>query len=156
VENDDKEGGYEIDYGKPPRHTRFEKGRSGNARGRPRGAKNFTTIVGEALREPGVINENGRRKRTTKMEVIFKQLVNKAAIGEYRPIQLLLSFLEKHPPINTESTAVTAAELDDKVNLLRDAVEELRKLGVPGVTDLTYLCSGPLVLIEVIVAAKRS
>jgi len=29
-------GGYEVGYGKPPLHTRFRKGQSGNARGRPR------------------------------------------------------------------------------------------------------------------------
>jgi Family of unknown function (DUF5681) len=135
MENDNREGGYEIGYRKPPRNTRFEKGRSGNSRGRPRGAKNFTTIVGEALREPVVINENGQRKRTTKMDVIFRQLANKAAKGDHRSIQAVISFLEKHPIVNIESTAVTAAELDGKVNLLRDAVEELRKLGVPGVTE---------------------
>ena len=135
MKNDDREGGEEIGYGKPPRHTQFRKGQSGNRKGRPRGAKNITTILGEALSEPVVINEHGRRKRVTKMEVIVRQLANKAAGGDYRPIQLLLSYLEKHPLIKPESTTMSAAELDGKVNLLRDAVEELRKLGVPGVTE---------------------
>src|SRR5262245_29748444 len=31
---------YEIGYGKPPRHTRFQKGQSGNPRGRKRGSVN--------------------------------------------------------------------------------------------------------------------
>jgi hypothetical protein len=132
VANDNRDGGYEIGYCKPPPQGRFQKGRSGNFRGRPRTAKNLATIVGEALREPVVINENGRRKRATKADVIGKQLVNKAAKGEDRSIQFLLSFLEKHPLINRESTTITAAELDQKTNLLRDAVAELRKLRVPG------------------------
>ena len=135
MENDNREGGYEIGYGKPPRNTQFQMGKSGNSRGRPRGAKNFTTVAEEALREPVMINENGRRKTATKMEVIFKQLVNKATKGDYRSIQLLISYVEKHPLIKPESTTMTAAELDGKVNLLRDAIEELRKLGVPIVTD---------------------
>jgi hypothetical protein len=135
VENDNREDGYTIGYRKPPRHSQFRKGLSGNFRGRPKGAKNFTTVAEEALLEPVIISQDGRRKRTTKMEVIFKQLVNKAAKGDHRSIQLLISFLEKHPLIKRESTTMTAAELDGKVNLLRDAVEELRKLGVPVVTD---------------------
>lgn len=32
-----EDGDYEMGYGKPPRHTRFHKGQSGNPGGRPRG-----------------------------------------------------------------------------------------------------------------------
>jgi hypothetical protein len=35
---------YEVGYGRPPRHTYFAKGQSSNPRGRPCGAKNFTTM----------------------------------------------------------------------------------------------------------------
>jgi hypothetical protein len=136
VENDNREAGYDIGYRKPPRHTQFQKGQSGNCRGRPRGAKSFTTVAQETLREPVMINENGRRKTATKMEVIFKQLVNKAAKGDHRSIQLLISYIEKHPLIKQESTTMTAAELDGKVNLMRDAIEVLRGLGVPGFTEI--------------------
>jgi hypothetical protein len=40
--------------------------------------------VDEALAEPVMINENGRRKKATKLQVIVKQLVNKAAQGDHR------------------------------------------------------------------------
>jgi hypothetical protein len=136
MENDNKEGGYEIGYGKPPRSTRFQKGQSGNFSGRPKGAKNFTTVAEEALREPVVINENGRRKTATKMKVIFKQLVNKAAKGDHRSIQLLMAYLEKHQPTRPANPTTTTAELDGKVNLVRDTWKVLRDLGVPGVIDL--------------------
>ncbi len=137
MENDNREGEYEIGYGKPPRHTRFQKGQSGNSRGRPRTAKNFATIVGEALRETVVINENGRRKKATKADVIGKQLVNKAAKGDHRSTHLLISFEEKHPLINRQSTTTTSAELEEKTNILASAVGILADLGVPipAVTD---------------------
>ena len=71
------------------------------------------------------------------MEVIFKQLVNKAAKGDHRSTQLLISFVEKHPLVNRKSTTMTAAELDEKTNLLASAVGILADLGVPipAVTD---------------------
>ena len=72
-----KKSNYEVGYRRPPRQTRFKKGRSGNPTGRPRGSRNFASLVDEALAEPVVINENGRRKKATKLQVIVKQMVNK-------------------------------------------------------------------------------
>ena len=40
---------YEVGYGKPPEHTRFQPGRSGNPRGRPKGTKNLKTDLVEEL-----------------------------------------------------------------------------------------------------------
>ena len=55
----DKDSDYEVGYGKPPGHTRFAKGQSGNPRGRPPGAKSFTTLLDEALNERVLVEENG-------------------------------------------------------------------------------------------------
>ncbi|MGO9451557.1 MAG: DUF5681 domain-containing protein [Candidatus Binataceae bacterium] len=81
---------YQVGYGKPPRLTQFKKGQSGNPKGRPRGSKNATTLLKEALSEQVVITENGRRRTITKKEAIVTQIVNKAASGDHRAIQLLL------------------------------------------------------------------
>lgn len=85
-------GAYEVGYRKPPRHSRFRKGRSGNPKGRPRGSKNSATLLKQALGEHVIVTENGRRKTATKLEVIFKQLVNRAAQGDHRATQLLLNY----------------------------------------------------------------
>ena len=59
-------------------------------KGRPRGSKNAATLLQEALSEQVVISENGRRRTITKKEAIVTQIVNKAASGDHRAIQLLL------------------------------------------------------------------
>jgi hypothetical protein len=80
----DNERDYEVGYCKPPRDTRFKRGQSGNPRGRPPGAKNLSTLLNEALNELVVVTENGGRKRISKRQAAFKQLLNDAAkaIGE--------------------------------------------------------------------------
>ena len=52
----DDERDYEVGYGKPPRHTRFELGRSGNPRGR---IEEHLDLLSEALKEPVIVVENG-------------------------------------------------------------------------------------------------
>jgi hypothetical protein len=106
-----KENNYEVGYGRPPRQTRFKKGRSGNPRGRPRGSRNFASLVDEALAEPVVINENGRRTKATKLQVIVKQMVNKAAQGDHRSIQLLMAFTERHQFTGRDGKPLTVVEL---------------------------------------------
>src|SRR5271170_7569864 len=73
----DKESNYQVGYAKPPHKTRFEKGKSGNPAGRVKGSKNVSKLLLQALGEPVVVNENGKRKRITKGEAMIKQLVNK-------------------------------------------------------------------------------
>ena len=43
--------GEAIGYKRPPKATQFQKGQSGNPRGRPRGSKNLSTLISEALDE---------------------------------------------------------------------------------------------------------
>jgi hypothetical protein len=70
-----------VGYGKPPQHTRFKKGESGNPTGRPKGSKNLTTLLEKELKQRVVITENGRRRSITKQEAMVKHLVNKAVFG---------------------------------------------------------------------------
>jgi len=112
----ENEGNYEVGYGKPPRHTRFKRGQSGNPRGRPSGAKNLSRLLNEALNEPVVVTENGGRKRISKRQATFKQLVNEAAKGNWRALKLLVDILqdiERRTEPQTEESSFSLA--DEKV-----------------------------------------
>ena len=87
-------GGYEVGYGKPPRHSQFKKGRSGNPRGRPSGSKNLSTLLNQALNERVVVAENGGRRKITKRQAIVTQLVNQSAKADWRATKILLDILQ--------------------------------------------------------------
>jgi Family of unknown function (DUF5681) len=111
-----------VGYGKPPHHTRFKPGQSGNPRGRPSGSKNLKTLLGDALNEPVVIADNGGRRRVSKREAIVTQLVNRSATADWRAVKILLDILRdlegQTDPASSEASAFTAA--DEKV------IEQLR------------------------------
>jgi len=82
---------YSVGYGRPPAHSRFRPGQSGNPNGRAKGAKNLVTVLTKALNERVAITENGKRRSISKLEAAIKQLVNKAAGGDAKAIALLLN-----------------------------------------------------------------
>ena len=84
---------YEVGYGKPPRHTRFEKGApSANPRGRPR--KDMAALLVEGLNKKVVVTENGRRRRITLREAITRQLINQSASADLRATKMLLDMIK--------------------------------------------------------------
>ena len=75
---------YVVGYGRPPVHTRFQKGQSGNPKGRQKGCKNLSTLMERVLDETVTIKENGSQKIITKREASSRQLVNiKAGVGRF-------------------------------------------------------------------------
>src|ERR1700739_1469309 len=86
---------YAVGYGKPPVHTRFQKGKSGNPKGRPRGMRNMSTWLSTALNASIVVVANGRRKKITKREAIVTQLVNKSAAADLKATQIVLAMLRE-------------------------------------------------------------
>lgn len=79
----------DVGYGKPPEHSRFKQGRSGNPQGRPKGTLNMATVLARTLREKVVVDEDGKRKTVSKLEAAIAQLVSKATSGDTRAIRHL-------------------------------------------------------------------
>jgi hypothetical protein len=108
-----------VGYCNPPEHTRFRAGRSGNPKGRPRGTLNMATVLERALRDKVVVNENGKRKTVTKLEAAVKQLMNKAASGDLKALQLLAGLVRsvEKRALQVPAAASDLDESDEKVVL---------------------------------------
>jgi Family of unknown function (DUF5681) len=107
-------GDYEVGYGKPPRHTRFKRGQSGNSRGRPSGSKNLSTLLTEALNEVVIVAENGGRRKITKRQAIITQLVNQSAKADWRATKILLDILQVIEARTEPMTAETSLDAADE------------------------------------------
>lgn len=86
---------YRVGKGKPPKTTRFQKGVSGNPKGRPKGSFNLSTLIGKQLNARVTIRENGKEKRVTGAEAISLKLIAEAYKGNYRALQTVVAIGEK-------------------------------------------------------------
>ena len=118
----DDEADHEAGYGRPPRHSQFVKGQSGNPRGRPPGAKNLQTLLDKELNELVIVTENGGHRKISKREAIITQLVNRSAKADYKAIQILLAMLR-----DIEGRAETgAADADGFTEADEQIVQRIR------------------------------
>jgi hypothetical protein len=86
---------YKVGYGRPPRHTRFAKGRSGNPNGRPPGGANAKSIVSRAISEKVTIREGDRARAMTKLEGMLQAHLVKAIKGDARSAGLVINLVAR-------------------------------------------------------------
>lgn len=86
--DDDKD--YEVGYGKPPKTTRFQKGKSGNPKGRPKGAKGVRANLRRELETKVKVREGNREVMVSKAEAISKRVVTNALRGDDKAMMAIL------------------------------------------------------------------
>jgi hypothetical protein len=107
-----------VGPGKPPRHTRFKPGQSGNPKGRPKGSKNFATILQQQLTKKITITVDGKPRRMTVQEVIARRLATDSMKGTTKAMELLIK-LTSVKSDEAEKDAARETELPDKDALRR-------------------------------------
>lgn len=89
---------YDVGFGKPPKHTRFQKGQSGNPKGRPKGAKSASTIATTLLETKVKAKIDGVMKQVSALELALQQQLKRAISGDAKALQFLLSRIETPAP----------------------------------------------------------
>jgi hypothetical protein len=122
--------GYEVGYGRPPKHTRFRKGQSGNPKGRPKGAKAFNTIVRETLTTKLRVRTAKGRKNVTHVQALMMQTIESALKGSRQDRHELLRYyrdaVPDEPQVLAGDSLPTNAEAEDTDAHDRAILERLR------------------------------
>jgi uncharacterized protein DUF5681 len=115
-----------VGYKRPPKHTRFRPGHSGNPTGRKKNSRNFKTDLVAELHEKIPIRENGRDMRTTKQRAFVKALVAAAIKGDMRATTALVSFCTRSLGSEDEED-VNASPAAEDVEIIEAFVKRERK-----------------------------
>jgi hypothetical protein len=87
---------YLVGYKRPPSHTRFKKGQSGNPNGRPKkkpASNQLRELLAEALNKRVVITTKAGPRSITMFQAILRQIAAKAASGHKWATRFLLRFI---------------------------------------------------------------
>ena len=120
---------YEVGYGKPPQHTRFQPGRSGNPRGRPKGTKNLKSDLMEELGEKILVREGEQSRRVSKQRAVVKTLVMRTLKGDARAAHLLTSMMMRLLDTGEGAPEVAEPLHDDEREILQAFEGRVRRGG---------------------------
>jgi hypothetical protein len=108
---------YEVGYGRPPEHTQFPPGQSGNPAGRPKGLRNLITDVKSVLAAPVKVKESGHTRTRSTQEATLMVLRDKALRGDGRSIERLVELARLFNSAGDVGTSHQVVTADDQAML---------------------------------------
>jgi hypothetical protein len=125
---------YIVGFCKPPVHSRFRPGQSGNPAGRPKGMRNLRTDVRLALKVPVKIKDDGGSRNISTQQGALMVLREKALKGDARALDRLLELAARFNN-DPDETAAQTLPADDRATL--DAFAAELAAGIAGSTTTT-------------------
>lgn len=127
--DDDTREDYTVGNKRPPKHSQFAPGKSGNPAGRPKGSIGVKAKLAKELRKIITVKKNGKSIKMMKEDVILEQLIDNSMRGDLKSAALVLKMNED---FNNQAQTATAAEhftMPGKEALKRISERLLRHVG---------------------------
>jgi hypothetical protein len=116
----------EVGYGKPPRHSRFKPGKSGNPKGRPKRAKGFKTLVRAAMLQRVRVRSGGRERTVSRAEALLLKAIEHASKDNFKATERLLAWYQEAVP-DAPAKDIAPPRQEDLTDADRETLEALRR-----------------------------
>jgi hypothetical protein len=118
---------YTVGYGKPPTHTQFTKGKSGNPSGRPKGSKKDLSLVAQDVFEQTVsVVVNGKSKKVPAVYAMMMKVLAMGMSGDPRFMKMGFDLYGAFHPANDDSDIASGSSFD----MTPEDAEALLKAGL--------------------------
>jgi len=92
-DEEDSEEGYDIGYGKPPKHTRWQKGQSGNPTGKKKKEQSPLDLLKKLYAKEIVVQQNGVNVTMTQGEVMLAATFHKGMNADLGTVKFITQTL---------------------------------------------------------------
>jgi Family of unknown function (DUF5681) len=123
---------YSVGYGRPPIHSRYKPGRSGNPEGRPKGSCNVKTDLKKVYTDKIVIHESGKKRHVSRLNALLLRQWERAIRGDERAAQAAIA--------NAKALGVfDETETDESSSVICLSKEVLEHLSIPALKELASI-----------------
>lgn len=125
-------GPHAVGYGKPPKHAQFQKGKSGNPKGRPKGSPDLlelAALLKASFSQKLTANVDGKPKKMLVIEALLRKNLAMALSGKPGAMKLAIEHYKiAYPPSNNNEPLSAGSSFDltpeqlasiEKSNLLK-------------------------------------
>jgi hypothetical protein len=126
---------YSIGYGRPPTSSQFRPGQSGNPKGRPKGARNASSMAQDTLERTVNVKVKGTWRKMTVRKAAYLRLAERAVAGDAKALEYLLSLESDEGAAGSDHAPVQPLSTQDLELLQR--FFDLRRASMPDVQPNT-------------------
>jgi Family of unknown function (DUF5681) len=134
---------YTVGFARPPMHTQFRPGRSGNPRGRPKGRASLQDIVKDVLFAKMEVRVGERSQKLASVSALMRTAMNRALKGDHKFLMAVIAFIRLSGLSDMGSTLATEADNGADEAILADFLQRQGSVAQPTKRNGAKLSSAP-------------
>jgi hypothetical protein len=107
---------YKVGYKHPPKTAQFQKGKSGNPRGRPKHTRNLKTDLAEELSSRISITVQGKVATVSKQKAVIMASIARAIKGDMKAAAMIFNLvMQLLEPVAQSDDAIVRPSADQEI-----------------------------------------